>query len=131
PNTVTYGGNNRTHMIRIPDKGRFELRLGDGSANPYLLPAAILAAGLDGINQGRDPGQRLDINMYTDGHRVERARQLPLNLLDALRAFEQNTVLREALGAEFIGAYAKLKKAEWNDYTRHLTDWERQTTLDC
>ena len=51
PNTVTYAGNNRTHMIRIPDAGRFELRLADGAANPYLLPAAVLAAGLDGIKQ--------------------------------------------------------------------------------
>ncbi len=65
PNTITYTGNNRTHMIRIPEEGRFELRLPDGSANPYLLQAAILAAGLDGIAQARSPGKRLDINMYT------------------------------------------------------------------
>ena len=70
PNTVTYTGNNRTHMIRIPDAGRFELRLADGAANPYLLQAALLAAGLDGIRSKRDPGKRLDINMYTDGHKV-------------------------------------------------------------
>ena len=70
PNTVTYSGNNRTHMIRIPDAGRFELRLADGAANPYLLQAGILAAGLDGIEHKRDPGPRLDINMYTDGHTV-------------------------------------------------------------
>lgn len=131
PNTVTYGGNNRTHMIRIPDKGRFELRLGDGAANPYLLPAGILAAGLDGMAMSRDPGKRLDINMYTDSHLAEGARQLPLNLLDAIRAFEDNSVLAEALGAEFITAFAKLKKAEWTDFTRHLTDWERRNTLDC
>jgi glutamate---methylamine ligase len=131
PNTITYGGNNRTHMIRIPDKGRFELRLADGATNPYLLPASILAAGLDGIESGRDPGKRLDINMYTDGHGIEGARRLPLNLLDALRALELNPVLRDALGAEFIAAFVKLKTLEWNDYMRHLTDWERQTTLDC
>ena len=72
PNTVTYGGNNRTHMIRIPDAGRFELRLADGAANPYLLQAGLLAAGMDGIASGRDPGERLDINMYTQGHTVAR-----------------------------------------------------------
>ena len=66
PNSVTYAGNNRTHMIRIPDPGRFEFRLADGAANPYLLQAAILAAGLDGIKNKRDPGKRLDINMYTE-----------------------------------------------------------------
>jgi glutamine synthetase len=131
PNTVTYTGNNRTHMIRIPEPGRFELRLADGATNPYLLQAAVLAAGLDGITQKRDPGPRLDINMYTDGHTVTDAKRLPLNLLDALRAFENSSTLQAALGAEFTAAYAKLKHAEWNDYASHLTQWERQATLDC
>lgn len=130
PNTVTYTGNNRTHMIRIPDGGRFEFRLADGAANPYLLQAGILAAGLDGIRQRRDPGQRLDINMYTDGHNVEGVKRLPLNLLDALRALEASPVLNEALGA-FVPSYLKLKRQEWDDYCRHLTQWERDTTLDC
>ncbi|CAO4150199.1 Glutamine synthetase [Methylorubrum aminovorans] len=130
PNTVTYTGNNRTHMIRIPDGGRFEFRLADGAANPYLLQAGILAAGLDGIRQQRDPGQRLDINMYTDGHTVEGVKRLPLNLLDALRALEASPVLNEALGA-FVPSYLKLKRTEWDDYCRHLTQWERDTTLDC
>jgi glutamine synthetase len=58
PNTISYSGNNRTHMIRIPDADRFELRLADGAANPYLLPAAIIAAGLDGIDRQLDPGDR-------------------------------------------------------------------------
>jgi len=130
PNTVTYTGNNRTHMIRIPDGGRFEFRLADGAANPYLLQAGLLAAGLDGIRQGRDPGQRLDINMYTDGHTVEGVKRLPLNLLDALRALEASPILNEALGA-FVPSYLKLKRSEWDDYCRHLTQWERDTTLDC
>jgi glutamine synthetase len=131
PNTVTYTGNNRTHMIRIPEPGRFELRLADGATNPYLLQAAVLAAGLDGITQQRDPGPRLDINMYTEGHTVTDAKRLPLNLLDALRAFQNSSTLQAALGTEFIAAYAKLKHAEWNDYASHLTQWERQATLDC
>ena len=131
PNTATYSGNNRTHMIRIPDAGRFELRLADGSANPYLLQAAILVAGLDGIRNKRNPGQRLDINMYTEGHKAEGAKKLPLNLLDALRALEGSSVLREGLGEDVVGAYLKLKREDWNAYARHLTEWERQTTLDC
>jgi len=131
PNSVTYTGNNRTHMIRIPDDGRFEFRLADGAANPYLLQAAILAAGLDGIEHARDPGKRLDINMYTHGHLVKNPKKLPLNLLDALRAFEKSAMLRTALGAEFVAAYCKLKTEEWNDYSRHLTEWERSATLDC
>jgi glutamine synthetase len=128
---VTYAGNNRTHMIRIPDSDRFELRLPDGAANPYLLPAALLAAGLDGVKNARDPGKRLDINMYTERHKASGARTLPLNLLDALRALEKSAVLKEAFGAPIIASYIALKTAEWNDYARHLTEWERRTTLDC
>jgi glutamine synthetase type III len=131
PNTVTYAGNNRTHMIRIPEAGRFEFRLADGAANPYLLQAAILAAGLDGIKHKRNPGQRLDINMYTEGNKAADAKKLPLNLLDALRALEKSAVLNEALGAAVVASYVKLKHDEWNAYSRHLTEWERQTTLDC
>lgn len=130
PNSVTWTGNNRTHMIRVPDGERLELRLADGAANPYLMPAVVLAAGLDGIENRRDPGERLDINMYTEGRTVKIGKKLPLNLLDALRALEQSDVLRKALG-EFVPAYLKLKNEEWNSFTRHLTDWERCTTLDC
>ena len=130
PNSVTYTGNNRTHMIRIPDAGRFELRLADGAANPYLLQAGILAAGLDGMRNKRDPGKRLDINMYTDGHTVGDVKRLPLNMLDAIRALEKSDVLREAFGS-FVPSYIKLKTEEWNAYSRHLTQWERDTTLDC
>ncbi|OAH19025.1 glutamine synthetase [Methylorubrum populi] len=130
PNTVTYTGNNRTHMIRIPDGGRFEFRLADGAANPYLLQAGILAAGLDGMRNKRDPGKRLDINMYTDGHTVEGVKKLPLNMLDAMRALDRCDVLNDAFGS-FVPSYLKLKQEEWNAYCRHLTQWERDTTLDC
>jgi glutamate---methylamine ligase len=131
PNTVTYAGNNRTHMIRIPEAGRFEFRLADGATNPYLLQAAILAAGLDGIKHKRNPGKRLDINMYTEGYKAGDAKKLPLNLLDALRALERSTVLNEAFGEAVVASYLKLKHDEWSAYSRHLTEWERQTTLDC
>ena len=132
PNTVTYTGNNRTHMIRIPEGGRFELRLADGAANPYLLQAGLLAAGLHGMARRTDPGRRLDINMYTEGHTVADARRLPLNLLDAIRALERaDDGLRALLGDAFIGAFCRMKNAEWNDHCRHLSQWERDTTLDC
>ena len=117
-------------MIRVPEGDRFELRLADGAVNPYLLPAAVLAAGLDGLKSARDPGPRLDINMYTDGHTVGDVKKLPLNLLDALRALEKSTVLLESLGP-LVPAYLKLKHIELNDFARHLTQWERDTTLDC
>jgi glutamine synthetase len=130
PNSVTYTGNNRTHMIRIPEPGRFELRLADGATNPYLLQAGIIAAGLDGVDNKRDPGKRLDINMYTEGHKVRGGKRLPLNMLDALRALESNKILGEGLG-NLVPSFLKLKHDEWNSYCRHLTQWERDTTLDC
>ncbi len=130
PNAISYGANNRTHMVRIPEPGRFELRLMDGAANPYLLQAGILAGGLDGIASERDPGKRLDINMYEPGAAPAEIPRLPLNLLDALRAFEASPTLRAALGAGFVDSYIKLRMAQWRDYTRHLTEWERENTLD-
>jgi len=130
PNTVTWSGNNRTHMVRVPDPGRFEFRLADGAANPYLASAAYLAAGLDGIAKGTAPPERLDLDMYALGHTVRDVPRLPLNLLDALRAFEQSVLLREALGPTFTEAYARLRHREWLTYTGQLTDWERAYTLD-
>jgi glutamine synthetase len=118
-------------MIRIPDAGRFELRLADGAANPYVLQAGLLVAGLDGMAEKRDPGRRLDINMYTEGHTVPEAPVLPLNLLDALRAFEGSGVLRAGLGEAFSAAFLKLKRQEWNGFAQHLTQWERDNTLDA
>ena len=131
PNAISYSGNNRTHMIRIPDPGRFELRLMDGAANPYLLQAGVLMAGLDGIANKRDPGKRLDINMYEEGHRLKRIRRLPLNLLDAVRLFDKSKVLRDGLGDELVDAYVKLKLEEWKSYSTTLSQWERDNTLDC
>ena len=131
PNVISYAGNNRTHMIRIPCAGRFELRLPDGSANPYLLPAVIAEAGLDGIEHRRDPGPRQDANIYRDAASCEALPKLPDNLLDALRALEQNRVLRDGLGAAFIEAFLKLKRAEWREYASHVSPWEVEHTLDC
>jgi len=130
PNSVTWTGNNRTHMVRVPGKGRFELRLPDGAANPYLLQAVIIAAGLDGVETNAHPGKRLDIDMYQDGHTVKDAPKLPLNLLDAIRSFDKDAGLKQVLGEEFAASYIKLKGNEWNAYATHFTDWERQNTLD-
>ncbi len=135
PNAVTYGGNNRTHMVRIPDAGRFEFRLMDGAANPYLLQAGLLAAGLDGIQEKRDPGKRLDVNMYQYRRAAElrrlRVRKLPLNLLDALRLLDKSRIIRTGIGDEPVDSYVKLRMNDWLSYAGHLTDWEREHTLDC
>ena len=130
PNTVTYSGNNRTHMIRIPDTDRIEVRLADGAANPYLLQAVLIGTGLWGMENKTAPGKRLDIDMYAEGHKVRNAPKLPLNLLDALRNFQQNKILRGILGEDFADSYYKLKMDEWDQYMRHFSEWERLNALD-
>jgi glutamate---methylamine ligase len=91
-------------MVRIPEPGRFELRLMDGAANPYLLQAGLLVGGLDGIARKRDPGKRLDVNTYELASAPAGVPRQPLNLLDSLRAFASSAVLREALGVSFVGS---------------------------
>ena len=130
PNTVTWTGNNRTHMVRVPGTGRFELRLADGATNPYLLQGVIIAAGLDGVRNQADPGRRYDIDMYAEGHKVRGAPKLPLNLLDALRTFDKDRSLKSMLGDEFSAAYLKLKMQEWDSFMGHFSSWEKENTLD-
>ena len=130
PNTVTWTGNNRTHMVRVPGPGRFELRLPDGAVNPYLLQAVIIAAGLNGVRNKSDPGKRWDIDMYAEGHIVTDAPKLPLNMLDALRAYDEDATLKAAMGEEFSSAFLKLKHDEWNSFVSHFSRWEKDHTLD-
>jgi len=130
PNTVTWTGNNRTHMVRVPGPGRFELRLPDGAVNPYLLQAIIIAAGLSGVRTKADPGKRHDIDMYAEGYKITDAPKLPLNMLDALRAYDDDTELKAAMGEEFSTAYLKMKHQEWNDFCSHFSSWEKANTLD-
>ncbi|WP_417674503.1 type III glutamate--ammonia ligase [Pseudodonghicola sp.] len=130
PNTVTWTGNNRTHMVRVPGPGRFELRLPDGAVNPYLLQAVIIAAGLSGIRSKADPGPRYDIDMYAEGHKIEGAPKLPLNMLDAIRAFDADAELKAMLGDDFSASYMKMKMQEWNSFVSHFSHWERDNTLD-
>ncbi|RWE17396.1 MAG: type III glutamate--ammonia ligase, partial [Mesorhizobium sp.] len=102
----------------------------DGAANPYLLQAVIIAAGLDGIRSKADPGPRSDVDMYKEGHTIKHGAKLPLNLLDALRAYDKDKSLKAAMGEEFSSAYLKLKQQEWNSFVSHFTQWERDNTLD-
>ncbi|MCE8514950.1 type III glutamate--ammonia ligase [Ruegeria pomeroyi] len=130
PNTVTWTGNNRTHMVRVPGPGRFELRLPDGAVNPYLLQAVIIAAGLSGIRSKADPGKRWDIDMYAEGHKVRGAPKLPLNMLDAIREFDRDKELKQSMGDEFSSSYIKMKMQEWNSFVTHFSRWEKENTLD-
>ncbi len=130
PNTVTWTGNNRTHMVRVPGPGRFELRLPDGAVNPYLLQAVIIATGLSGVRTKSDPGRRYDIDMYAEGHTVKDAPKLPLNMLDGLRAYDNDTELKAMMGQEFSDAFLKMKRQEWDSFVNHFSRWEKEHTLD-
>jgi glutamine synthetase len=130
PNTVTWTGNNRTQMVRVPGPGRFVLRLPGGAVNPYLLQAVIIAAGLSGVKSKADPGKRYDIDMYAEGHKVRGAPKLPLNMLDAMREYDKDKGLKAAMGDEFSAAYLKMKMQEWNDFCSHFSQWEKDNTLD-
>ena len=139
PSSISYSGNNRTHMIRIPDPGRFELRLMDGSANPYLLQAGIIAAGLFGINNKSNPGEPLTCNMYTDSKNYPNLAKLPNDLEDSLSKLDDNIHLKEAFSEEVINSYIKLKNQEIDEFNKEevfdkkkdITDWEKNNTLDC
>ena len=139
PSSISYSGNNRTHMIRIPDPGRFELRLMDGSANPYLLQAGVIASGLYGMNLKLDPGEPLSCNMYTDYKNYPNLSKLPNDLEDSLDMLDNNKVLREAFGDNVIESYIKLKKEELSNFAKEeifdknspITNWEKQNTFDC
>jgi len=139
PSSISYTGNNRTHMIRIPDPGRFELRLMDGSANPYLLQASVLAAGISGIKNKIDPGKPLDCNMYEDFAKYPNLPKLPDQLDQSLKQLKQNKEMNEAFGADVINSYIKLRGTEIKEFdnlekfdkSKPITKWERQNTLDC
>ncbi|MFB9224717.1 type III glutamate--ammonia ligase [Paracoccus cavernae] len=130
PASVTWAGNNRTHMVRVPAPGRFEFRLPDSAANPYLLQAAIIAAGLDGVRRSLDPGPVSTRDMHSEGHLVTDAPRLPADLRDALRQYEADTLLSEAMGPEFSSAYLKLKIRECERFAEHGNEWEHEQTLD-
>ena len=139
PSSISYTGNNRTHMIRIPDPGRFELRLMDGSANPYLLQASVLAAGINGIKNKIDPGKPLNCNMYEDFAKYPNLPKLPDELDQSLKQLKQNKEMNDAFGADVINSYIKLRSTEIKEFnnierfdkSKPITKWERQNTLDC
>lgn len=128
PAYICYGDNNRSAMVRIP-YSRLEFRLPDSGCNPYLVHAAIIAAGLDGIERELDPGEPLNINLYDLTPEELIAKNidiLPQNLGEAVAALEADNLLTEALGSELMKEFIQLKRDEWIDYSRHVSDWEIQ-----
>ena len=132
PAYITYGDNNRTAMVRIP-YGRLELRLPDGSCNPYLASAGIMAAGLDGVRRKLDPGPPNNTNLYDLTPEQVSALGigvLPQNLDQAIDAFAADTVLRQAVGENLAQEFIRLKRMEWVEYSRHVSAWETSRYLE-
>ena len=150
PVFVSYGGNNRTHMLRVPLRrpeiegkakehagvylsgARWECRAVDPTMNPYLAAAMTLAAGLEGIEQDLDPGDPIDVNMYemSDAERAERGvRELPRTLLESIEAFAADPLGREVMGDDLFQSYVDLKTAEWWDYHNTISQGEIDTYL--
>ena len=119
PRCATYGGNDRTHFLRVPDGNRVEMRGGDGAANPYLAAAVALAAGLDGVERGLDPG--------APGNSEQTRPSLPPTLLHAVDALDADPVVAAALDVAGPGVsayFSKLKRDEFFDWHSTVTPWE-------
>jgi glutamine synthetase len=132
PAYITYGDNNRTCMVRVP-YGRLEMRLPDGSCNPYLATIGMLAAGLDGVDRKLDPGEPHNSNLYEWTHEAlkqEGIGVLPQNLNEALDALEEDKVLCAALGNDLAQEFLRLKRMEWVEYQRHVSAWEVERYLE-
>jgi len=136
PAYATYGGNNRTQMLRVPEGGRVENRGVDGSANPYLAMAAQLAAGLDGIDRGLDPGEPNKDNLYTlsaDEIAKRGIKTMPPTLLHAMDELVTDDVMRDALGktpaGDYVDYFAKVKREEFHTWHSIVTDWEVERYL--
>ena len=130
PTHVMYGGNNRTTMLRIPAPGRVEHRGVDGGASPHLASAAILAAGLDGIERELDPGQCMEErNTYTMSRKeLADFKPLPATLWEAANALQENDVMRKAMGCgphgDFVDFFAEAKRDEFAMYHSQVSQWE-------
>jgi glutamine synthetase len=132
PAYIAYGDNNRTSCVRIPG-GRLEMRLPDAGCNPYLVTAAIIAAGMDGVQRRLHPGAPNNQNLYElspDEIAQQGIGVLPQSLLEAIIALEQDEVVRDGLGSELAAEFIALKRMEWTEYARHVSDWETTRYLE-
>ena len=146
PIFISYGGNNRTHMLRVPmvrpeiegsgarKKGepylsaaRWECRAVDTAMNPYLASAMMLGAGLEGIEQDLDPGDPINVNMYEQSDKQLKrmgVKELPRTLLESIEAFAADELSKEVMGEDLYKSYIDLKTAEWWDFHNSISKWE-------
>jgi glutamine synthetase len=124
----SYGSNNRTNSVRVPaGGGRCESRNADGAVNPYLAATLVLAAGLDGIRNGIDPGNPNEDNLYAISDEERRARGidfLPQTLQEAVAAFAADPLVEQALGKELRDEFIRYKTEEWETYHLGVSKWE-------
>lgn len=122
PNAIAWSRKGEKALVNLEsnyEDTKIELRFPDGSSNPYLLIASCIAAGIDGVERGLEPGKELSDSM--DPNEIK---YLPENLKDSIQLLENDKFIVEALGDEFVQIFAKIKNAEWKDYLREVTDWE-------
>ena len=133
PIFACYGNNNRTNAMRIPKGGgRVELRAADSACNPYLGAAMCLAAGLQGIEEGLDPGEPNTDNMYLANARELKKRKismLPRTLDEAGTEFEKDPISKPVFGEAMFASWSEYKRDEWLSYLNHVSDWERSRYL--
>jgi glutamine synthetase len=136
PTAIAWSQKNRSPLVRVPAaRGamtRIELRMPDPSCNPYLALAAMLRAGLDGIDRKLDPGPPVNKNIYTMSHRERRhlrIDELPGNLSEALDELEKSPLMRDTLGDHTFDHFLAAKRAEWDSYIRHVSTWEIERYL--
>jgi len=131
PAHICYGAGNRSVLVRIPEKRRarrFEYRGADGTCNPYLLAACLVAAGLDGIQNRIDPGEPADFDVSQLNEQQLREKGIgwiPRSLSQAIDALAEDTILAETIGRSIWEEFIKIKRTEWDKYSRYVSDWER------
>ncbi|MFN3988078.1 MAG: type III glutamate--ammonia ligase [Rhodocyclaceae bacterium] len=131
PGLALYGDNNRSTLARIT-ASRVEWRVPDGTCNPYLGIAAIIAAGLDGVERALDPGEPVleDVGEWSvERHASYAGARLPATLAEAIAALEADERLRAALGEPVCAQFMTIKRQEWTDYRRRISEWEFAHTL--
>lgn len=124
----SYGSNNRTNSVRVPaGGGRCESRNADGALNPYLAAALALAAGLEGVREGIDPGAPNEDNLYEMSEAERRDRRiefLPQTLQEAVAAFAADPLVEKTLGKELRDEFIRYKTMEWESYHNSISAWE-------
>ena len=132
PVYISWASKNRSQLVRIPDaeeiNTRLEMRSADPTANPYLLLAACLTAGLNGIKEAKKPMAPITSNVFemSEEERAKRGiKPLPSTLHNAVKAFKADPLIQEALGEHLTQSFIDSKNLEWSKYTQSVSDWER------